>query len=156
MLKNLASRSLVATIIATMVMIAPLPLFANVASAATFPTTTPTYSDGQIRWICACSVDSTKPPALSSFDVQVDGVSNPVTSFSVFGSAVIDLTLTSIVYSGSVITISYNAPIIVNDLSNNAFQKASGEDYASFSWQVTNNGGTRPEPNTPGGSHRCR
>ncbi len=149
MLKSLGSRSLVAALIASMVVIAPLP--ANVVSAvATFPTTTATYIAGKLTWSCACSVDSTKPPALSSFDVQVDGVSNPVTALSVFGSAVIDLTLTSTVYSGSLITFSYNAPGAVDNLSNNAFQKANGEDYASFTLVVTNMGGTRPEPDAPG------
>ena len=149
MLKSLGSRSLVAALIASMVVIAPLST--NVVSAvATFPTTTATYIAGKLTWSCACSVDSTKPPALSSFDVQVDGVSNPVTAFSVFGSAVIDLTLTSTVYSGSLITFSYNAPGAVDNLSNNAFQKANGEDYASFTLVVTNMGGTRPEPDAPG------
>jgi hypothetical protein len=94
-------------------------------------------------------VDATKPPALSSFDVRVDGVSNPATAFSVFGAAIMDLTLTSTVYSGSVITLTYTAPAIDNTLNNNAFQRGNGEDYDSFTWQVTNNGLSRPEPNTP-------
>jgi hypothetical protein len=133
-----------------MVTIAPLPLFTKTASAATFPTTTGTYIIEKITWSCACSVDSTKPPALSSFDVKVDGVPNPVTAFSVFGSAIIDLTLTTTVYSGSVITLTYNAPAIDNTLANNAFQRANGEDYVSFTLPITNMGGTRPEPNAPG------
>ena len=65
------------------------------ASAATFPNTTGNYIIGKISWICACSVSATKPPELSSFDVRVDGVSNPVTSFTVFGSAIMDVTLAS-------------------------------------------------------------
>jgi len=133
-----------------MVAIAPLPLSTETASAATFPTTTGTYIIEKITWSCACSVDSTKPPALSSFDVKVDGVPNPVTAFSVFGSAIIDLTLTPIVYSGSVITLTYTAPAVDNTLANNAFQRANGEDYASFTLPITNMGGTRPEPNAPG------
>jgi uncharacterized repeat protein (TIGR02059 family) len=132
-----------------MVAIAPLPLSTETASAATFPAETGTYIIEKITWSCACSVDSTKPPALSSFDVKVDGVPNPVTAFSVLGSAVIDLTLTTTVYSGSVITLTYTAPAIDNTLANNAFQKANGEDYASFTLPITNMGGTRPEPNTP-------
>jgi hypothetical protein len=62
-----------------------------------------------------------------------------------------DLTLTSTVYSGSVITLTYTAPVIdnTNPPSNNAFQRGNGEDYDSFTWQVTNNGLSRPEPNTP-------
>jgi uncharacterized repeat protein (TIGR02059 family) len=150
MFKSLASRSLVAAIIATTVMIAPLPLSMGSASAATFLTTEGTYIIEKITWSCACSVSSTKPPALSSFDVKVDGVPNPVTAFSVFGSAVIDLTLTTTVYSGSVITFSYNAPDIDNTLTNNALQKTDGEDYVSFTLEITNLGGSRPEPNTPG------
>jgi len=152
-LKTFSSRSalaLVGALIATMVTIAPLPLSIETANAATFPTTTGTYIIEKITWSCACSVDSTKPPALSSFDVKVDGVPNPVTAFSVFGSAVIDLTLTTTVYSGSVITLTYNAPAIDNTLTNNAFQKTNGEDYVSFTLTVTNMGGTRPEPNAPG------
>jgi hypothetical protein len=149
MSKSLASRSLLVALIASMVVIAPLST--NVVSAvATFPTTTATYIAGKLTWSCACSVDSTKPPALSNFDVQVDGVSNPVTAFSVFGWAVIDLTLTSTVYSGSLITFRYNAPGAVDNLSNNAFQKENGEDYATFTLVVTNMGGTRPEPDAPG------
>ena len=134
-----------------MVAIAPLPLSTETASAATFPPTTGVYINGKISWSCACTVDSTKPPALSSFDVQVDGVSNPVTSFTVFGSAVLDVFLTSTVYSGSVVTFSYNAPATdnTNPSSNNALQKTNGEDYASFTLTITNMGGTRPEPNTP-------
>jgi hypothetical protein len=132
-------------------MIAPLPLSTETASAATFPTTTGNYIIEKITWSCACTVDSTKPPALSSFDVKVDGVPNPVTAFSVFGSAVIDLTLTTTVYSGSVITFAYNAPATdnTNPSSNNALQKSNGEDYASFTLTITNMGGSRPEPNTP-------
>ena len=156
MLKTFSSRSalaLVGALIATMVTIAPLPLsVSHTASAATFPNTTGTYINGKISWICACSVDATKPPALSSFDVKVDGVSNPATAFTTFGSAILDLTLTSPVYAGSVITFSYNAPVIDNTLANNAFQKANGEDYVSFTLQVTNMATPRslsPPPGVP-------
>ena len=153
MLKTFSSRSalaLVGALIATMVAIAPLPLSTESASAATFPTTTGTYIIEKITWSCACTVDSTKPPALSSFDVKVDGVPNPATSFTVFGSAILDLTLTSTVYSGSVITFSYNAPTVDNSPNNFAFQKSNGEDYASFTLTINNMGGARPEPNAPG------
>ena len=147
---SLSARALVAALITTMVVSAPLPISTNRASAATFPTTTATYINGKISWICACSVDSTKPPALSSFDVKVDGVANPATVFTTFGSAILDLTLTSPVYAGSVITFSYNAPAVDNSLTNNAFQKANGEDYVSFTLTVTNMAPSRPEPDTPG------
>ena len=153
MLKTIRFKSLrtfAAALITTAVVVAPLPLSIGSASAATFPTTTATYQNGDISWICACTVDSTKPPALSSFDVKVDGVSNPATVFTTFGSAILDLTLTSPVYAGSVITFSYNAPAIDNTLANNAFQKANGEDYVSFTLTVTNMAPSRPEPDTPG------
>jgi len=120
------------------------------ASAVPFPNPSGTYIIEKLTWSCACSVNSAKPPALSSFDVRVDGVPNPVTSFSVFGSAVIDLTLTSPVYSGSVITFAYNAPAVDNSTANNAFQRANGEDYDSFTMTVTNMAPSRPEPNAPG------
>jgi hypothetical protein len=116
------------------------------ANAAVFTNTSGTFINGKISWICACSVSSTKPPELSSFDVQVDGVSNPVTSFTVFGSAIMDVTLTSPVYSGSLITFRYNAPATDNTLANNAFQKANGEDYESFTLTVTNMAPSRPAP----------
>jgi len=143
-------RTFAATLIATAVVVAPLPLSINVASAATFSATTGDYINGKITWICACSVDSVKPPTLSSFDIKVDGVPNPATSFTVFGSAILDLTLTSTVYSGSVITFSYNAPTVDNSPNNFAFQKSNGEDYASFTLTINNMGGARPEPNAPG------
>lgn len=143
-------RTFAATLIATAVVVAPLPLSINVASAATFSATTGDYINGKITWICACSVDSVKPPTLSSFDIRVDGVPNPATSFTVFGSAILDLTLTSTVYSGSVITFSYNAPTVDNSPNNFAFQKSNGEDYASFTLTINNMGGARPEPNAPG------
>lgn len=120
------------------------------ASAATFPNTTGTYINGTISWICACSVDSVKTPALSSFDVTVDGVPNPATAFTAFGGAIMDLTLTNPVYSGSVITFAYNAPPTDNTLANNAFQKTNGEDYASFTLTISNLAQPRPEPNAPG------
>jgi hypothetical protein len=54
------------------------------------------------------------------------------------------------VYSGSVITFSYNAPAVDNTLANNAFQRSNGEDYASFTLTITNMAPSRPEPNSPG------
>jgi hypothetical protein len=144
--KAIAFISLVAALLAL-----PSPLTGTSrVSAATFSGTTGTYINEKISWICACSVDATKPPALSSFDVKVDGVANPVTSFTVFGSAILDVTLTSPVYSGSVITFSYNAPAVDNTLANNAFQRSNGEDYASFTLTITNMAPSRPEPNSPG------
>jgi hypothetical protein len=152
-LKTFSSRSalaLVGALIAAMVTIAPLPLSTGSASAAAFPVPSARYKDGKLSFSCACSVDTTKPAALSSFDVKVDGVSNPVTSFVVFGYAIMTVLLTSPVYSGSVVTFSYNAPPVDNTLNNNAFQDDKGVDYDSFTWEVTNMGGARPVPNTPG------
>ena len=138
--KAIAFISLVAALLAL-----PSPLTGTPrASAATFSNTSGTYINEKISWICACSVDATKPPALSSFDVKVDGVSNPATALTIFGSAIMDLTLTSPVYSGSVITFSYNAPAVDNTLANNAFQRSNGEDYASFTLTITNMGRPRP------------
>ena len=138
-----------AALIANMAVIAPLPLTTNMAHAATFTETSGTYIIEKLTWSCACSVSSTKPPALSSFDVQVDGVPNPATVFTVFGSAIMDLTLTNPVYSGSVITFTYNAPPVDNTLANNAFQKTNGEDYASFTLTITNMAPPRPAPKGP-------
>ncbi len=144
--KAIAFISLVAALLAL-----PSPLTGTPrASAATFPITSGTYIIEKITWSCACSVDATKPPSLSSFDVKVDGVSNPATAFTVLGSAIMDLSLTTPVYSGSVITFAYNAPAVDNTLANNAFQKSNGEDYASFTLTITNMGQPRPEPNAPG------
>jgi hypothetical protein len=143
-------RALVAALLTATVVVAPLPLSTGTASAATMPATSGTYIIGKISIVIGDRTDSTKPPALTSFDVQVDGVSNPVTAFEVIGETIVDLTLTSTVYSGSVITLSYNAPAIDNTLANNALQRRGGEDYASFAnMPITNMGGTRPEPNTP-------
>jgi len=148
-LKTFSSRSalaLVGALIATMVTIAPLPLSTGSANAAAFPVPSARYKEGKLTFLCACFVDTTKPAPLSSFDVKVDGVSNPVTSFVVFGYAIMTVLLTSPVYSGSVVTFSYNAPPVDNTLNNNAFQDDKGVDYDSFTWEVTNMGGERPAP----------
>ncbi len=143
-------RTFVAALIATTVIVAPLPLSTESASAAAFPVPSAKYKEGKLTFACACHVDTTKPPALSSFEVKVDGVLNPVTSFTVLGSAIMTLLLTSPVYSGSEITLTYNAPTIDNTLNNNAFQDRDGVDFDAFTWQVTNMGASRPMPNTPG------
>jgi hypothetical protein len=143
--KAIAFISLVAALLAL-----PSPITGiSRASATTFSGTTGTYINEEISWICACSVDATKPPALSSFDVRVDGVPNPVTSFTVFGSAIMDVRLTSPVYSGSVITFTYNAPPVDNTLANDAFQRSNGVDYASFTLTITNMAPPRPAPKGP-------
>jgi hypothetical protein len=142
-------RTFAATLIATAVVVAPLPLSINVASAASIADTSGTYINGKISLITGLPTSSDKPPALSSFDVQVDGVSNPVTAFVVVGYTIIDLTLASTVYNGSVITLTYNAPPVDNSLNNSALQRTNGEDYASFiNLPVTNLGPYRL--NAPG------
>jgi hypothetical protein len=143
-------RTFVAALIATTVVVAPLPLSTESANAIAFPVPSASYKNEKLTFLCACYVDTTKPPALSSFEVKVDGVSNPVTSFTVFGYAIMTLLLTSPVYSGSEITLTYNAPTIDNTLNNNAFQDEDGVDYDAFTWQVTNRGAARPTPDTPG------
>ena len=152
MLKTIRFKSLrtfAATLIATAVVVAPLPLSINVASAASIADTSGTYINGKISLITGLPTSSDKPPALSSFDVQVDGVSNPVTAFVVVGYTIIDLTLASTVYNGSVITLTYNAPPVDNSLNNSALQRTNGEDYASFiNLPVTNLGPYRL--NAPG------
>jgi hypothetical protein len=142
-------RTFAATLIATAVVVAPLPLSINVASAASIADTSGTYINGKISLITGLPTSSDHPPALSSFDVQVDGVSNPVTAFVVVGYTIIDLTLASTVYNGSVITLTYNAPPVDNSLNNSALQRTNGEDYASFiNLPVTNLGPYRL--NAPG------
>lgn len=152
MLKTIRFKSLrtfAATLIATAVVVAPLPLSINVASAASIADTSGTYINGKISLITGLPTSSDHPPALSSFDVQVDGVSNPVTAFVVVGYTIIDLTLASTVYNGSVITLTYNAPPVDNSLNNSALQRTNGEDYASFiNLPVTNLGPYRL--NAPG------
>jgi hypothetical protein len=151
MIKAITSRSLVAALIATMVVIAPLPLSVGSASAAAGPSVCCTYSLGEISFIFDYLLDTTKPPDLSLFDVTVDGVANPVTAIR-YLNTIVYLTLTSTVYKPSVIALSYNAPASVNGLSNNALQTATtGLDVISFvNPNVTNLGGTNPQPNTPG------
>jgi hypothetical protein len=145
-----APKAIASVFLAAALLALPSPISGTPrASAAPFPNPSATYSNGKIKWLCACDVDTTKPPALSSFEVRVDGVLNPATAFSVFGWAILDLTLTSPVYSGSVITFSYVAPPVDNTLANNAFQDEDGIDFDSFTWQVTNMGPPRPAPKGP-------
>jgi hypothetical protein len=57
-----------------------------------------------------------------------------------------DVRLTSPVYSGSVITFTYNAPPVDNTLANDAFQRSNGVDYASFTLTIRNMAPPRPAP----------
>jgi hypothetical protein len=165
MFKNLASRSLVATLIATMVVIAPLPLSTNVVSATAAPLfyTTDLYTssngltiDGFINaagnWPGG-SLGGTKPD-VASFTVLVDGQRTAVASVQ-YGPACQDacytmnLTLSSRIASrDSVITVSYTAPSPDALTTNAAIQSPTGADAASFGpLSVTNNVRI---PNSPG------
>ena len=102
MLKTFSSRSalaLVGALIATMVVIAPLPLsVSHTANAAAIPVASGTWSQGnQIQLIFGYSLATANPPALTSFDVRVDDVANPVTAISFLGT-ILYLTLTSTVF----------------------------------------------------------
>jgi hypothetical protein len=165
MFKNLASRSLVATLIATMVVIAPLPLSTNVVSATAAPLfyTTDLYTssngltiDGFINAAgnsSGGSLGGTKPD-VASFTVLVDGQRIAVASVQ-YGPAcqaacyTMDLTLSSRISSrDSVITVSYTAPSPEALTTNAAIQSPTGADAASFGpLSVTNNVRI---PNSPG------
>ena len=155
MLKTFSSRSalaLVGALIATMVVIAPLPLsVSHTANAAAIPVASGTWSQGnQIQLIFGYSLATANPPALTSFDVRVDDVANPVTAISFLGT-ILYLTLTSTVYSGSVIKVSYSAPAVDNTTNNAALQSSSGNDTESFpNLLINNDAGPKPVPNKPG------
>jgi len=154
-LKTFSSRSalaLVGALIATMVVIAPLPLsVSHTANAAAIPVASGTWSQGnQIQLIFGYSLATANPPALTSFDVRVDDVANPVTAISFLGT-ILYLTLTSTVYSGSVIKVSYSAPAVDNTTNNAALQSSSGNDTESFpNLLINNDAGPKPVPNKPG------
>jgi hypothetical protein len=134
----------------------PLNDTPRASAAIRLITTSGTYALDRIEIGMAAVINSTMPPALSSFDVQVtyDGVTtrNLVTRFEVSNLTNIHLFLTSAVYIGATITVSYTAPGNVNDLSNNALQRSDGVDFDTFlNLPVTNASGQfRPQPNTPG------
>ena len=155
MLKTFSSRSalaLVGALLATLLVVAPLPLsVSHTANAAAIPVASGTWSQGnQIQLIFGYSLATANPPALTSFDVRVDDVANPVTAISFLGT-ILYLTLTSTVYSGSVIKVSYSAPAVDNTTNNAALQSSSGNDTESFpNLLINNDAGPKPEPNTPG------
>ena len=155
MLKTFSSRSpraLFATFIAALVVVTPLPLsVSHTANAAAIPVASGTWSQGnQIQLIFGYSLATANPPALTSFDVRVDDVANPVTAISFLGT-ILYLTLTSTVYSGSVIKVSYSAPAVDNTTNNAALQSSSGNDTESFpNLLINNDAGPKPVPNKPG------
>ena len=133
-------------------MVTPLPLsVSHTANAAAIPVASGTWSQGnQIQLIFGYSLATANPPALTSFDVRVDDVANPVTAISFLGT-ILYLTLTSTVYSGSVIKVSYSAPAVDNTTNNAALQSSSGNDTESFpNLLINNDAGPKPVPNKPG------
>ena len=148
-------------------MIAPLPFSMDTASATAAPlfytTGISTSTDGLTikNFINAAgnvtgngTIGGTKPDA-PSFTVLVDG--QPIAVASVqYGPAcptacyIMDLTLSSPIYSGAVITVSYTAPTPNAGTTNAAIQSWTGEDAASFGpLSVTNNVTGVNRPGTP-------
>lgn len=80
---------------------------------------------------------SASAPATARFAVQVNGVSNTVTSVSV-SSQSIQLEVTFAIVAGAAVTVAYTDPSGAND--SNAIQDEAGNDAPSFSAiSVTNN-----------------
>ena len=71
-------------------------------------------------------------PAVSSFTVNINSISRPVSSVAILGSSVI-LTLLSPVIFGDVITVSYTKP------ATNALQSTTGLQVATMSAQQVSN-----------------
>jgi hypothetical protein len=165
MIKAITSRSLVAALIATMVVIAPLPLSVQAAGSIAAPlfytTGISTSTDGLTieDFINAAgnvsasgTLGGTKPD-VTSFTVLADGQRIAVASVQ-YGFLcpqacyIMDLTLSSRISSGSAITVSYTAPAPDAGTTNAAIQSGTGADAASFGpLSVTNNVRI---PNSPG------
>ena len=94
-------------------------------------------------------------PDVTSFTVLVDGQRIAVASVQ-YGTScptacyIMDLTLSSPIYSGAVVTVSYTAPTPNAGTTNAAIQSWTGEDAASFGpLSVTNNVFGVNRPGTP-------
>jgi hypothetical protein len=168
-LKTFSSRSaraLVVALIATIVVSAPLPITNDVAKATAAPafdaTGIGTSANGLsiLNMINSAgnpsggALGGTKPD-VTSFTVLVDGQRLAVASVQ-YGPAcqaacyIMDLTLSSRIYSGSVITVSYTAPATDAATTNSAIQSPTGADAASFGpLSVTNNVAGPNIPGTP-------
>ena len=163
---SLSARVLVAAIIAAMVVSAPLPIPNDVAKATAAPafdaTGIGTSANGLsiLNMINSAgnpaggALGGTKPD-VTSFTVLVDGQRLAVASVQ-YGPAcqaacyIMDLTLSSRIYSGSVITVSYTAPATDAATTNSAIQSPTGADAASFGpLSVTNNVAGPNIPGTP-------
>jgi hypothetical protein len=162
----LSARALVAALIVTMVVSAPLPIPNDVAKATAAPafdaTGIGTSANGLsiLNMINSAgnpaggALGGTKPD-VTSFTVLVDGQRLAVASVQ-YGPAcqaacyIMDLTLSSRIYSGSVITVSYTAPATDAATTNSAIQSPTGADAASFGpLSVTNNVAGPNIPGTP-------
>ena len=86
------------------------------------------------------SLNSTTAPT-GAFAVTVGGLSRSVTSVAANGSTV-QLTLTSVVQKGEVVTVVYNAPSSNTSVSNSAIQDTDGNDAISLAATPVSNGST--------------
>jgi hypothetical protein len=160
-------RALVAALLTATVVVAPLPLSIHMASATAAPlfTTTgiSTSTDGLTikNFINAAgnvtgsgTIGGTKPD-VTSFTVLVDGQRIAVASVQYGPSCptacyMMDLTMSSPISSGAVITVGYTAPATDAGTTNAAIQSWTGEDAASFGpLSVTNNVTGVNRPGTP-------
>jgi hypothetical protein len=148
-------------------MIAPLPLFTELAKATVAPAFDTvgisTSTNGlSIRNLINSAgnpsggaLGGTKPD-VTSLTVLADGQRVAVASVQ-YGPAcqaacyIMDLTLASKIENGSVVTVSYAAPTPDAATTNAAIQSPTGEDAASFGpLSVTNRVTAPTTPNTPG------
>ena len=164
---SLSARALVAALISAMVMIAPLPFSMDTASATAAPLfytsgigtstnglTISNFINAAGNVTINGTIGGTKPDA-TSFTVLVDGQPIAVASVQYGPNCptscyIMDLTLSSPIYIGAVITVSYTAPTPNAGTTNAAIQSWTGEDAASFGpLSVTNNVTGVNRPGTP-------
>jgi len=162
-----SARAIVAALIATTVMIAPLPLSTELAKATAAPAFDTagisTSTNGlSIRNLINSAGNPSggalggTQPDVTSLTVLADGQRIAVASVQ-YGPAcqaacyIIDLILATKIEHGSVITVSYTAPASNAATTNAAIQSPTGEDAASFGpLSVTNRVTAPTTPNTPG------
>jgi hypothetical protein len=134
--KAFAFISLVAALLAL-----PSPISSpSIVSAASAPALGYVSSQGtrvtfQGTGVLATAVN--QQPALSAFNVQVDGVRVDVVSLDFSLPLFLDLVLATTIYQGSTASVTYTAPSTVdNTLNNAALQTSNGSDVVSFSFQL--------------------
>ena len=151
-----------------MVVVAPLPLPVNVTGATAAPLFTTTGIGTSVDGLkipnfmnALGNVDLTTgtlggtKPDVTSFTVLVDGQRIAVASVQYGPNCptscyMMDLTLSSQIYKGSVITVSYTAPASDAATTNAAIQSGTGADAASFGpLSVANNVISPNVPSTP-------